>query len=808
MTCGYLKPSQPLLEEQPKDDAFTEDGFFRTGDVVELQEDAKGRTMVRIIDRAKHLFKLSQGEHVSPERIEGVLQAQSCVDRIFVHGDSLQPFVVAVVLLKKWWLKEFILQRKQSSGLAPSKQPQLAGEQELSQEWQADDSRPASVEGEQHLHDTDVLLAFCEDGVVDEDAATAALNSDQELLQHVLNALGVAAHTAGLQGYEVPQAVHLTVTPFTQANGVVTPTNKLRRHPLRAKYAAALDECYATAHAKREEAEADLLRILRDALGARERGKTADSSNNEGGKDSGKHVETLGRGVGLASLGVDSMAAMRLQRTLAQEFRVELPLASLFSRPLDEILAMIRVAGPSAVQCHGVGSGSRDTSALCTRLESDIRQMGLLDEATLQQCTAAGGRWQPPDSANEDASVVLTGATGFLGRHLLLAILAHTRWRVVCIVRGEDGKGRLEGGVRAHGTEEEWGLWQAESVRVRVLEGDLSVPWMGLQEGDWEELAGGKVHLVLHNAARVNHMLPYEAMRRDNVEGTAQAVKVAAAAGCGLVYISTMSVTGLEEGRGEGGEVSRIGMVAVAEENGYAQSKWVAERVVAHAGAAGLPTWRLRVGSVAGHSITGSCSTSDFINCFLWGMVTLGVAPTRDCHKSERVELMAVDLVARGIVGLVSRGLAACDREQLYESPVHTLSAIREAPTLRQLVRWMRTFKGGEKASLERGACSGEVDGSGEVETTVAGVTFKHWRTKLQDWIEENRSHAEGGEAHTERVRMMEKLNAYFVGTERWAGKSEPGVDNAGWGLPKVDESYVHTLLNFLQNHLSMTPPL
>lgn len=73
--------------------AFTEDGWFKTGDIGTIDE--LGR--FKIIDRRKNVLKLAQGEYVSPERIENVYMA-NCpwISAAFVHGDSTQAFLVMI----------------------------------------------------------------------------------------------------------------------------------------------------------------------------------------------------------------------------------------------------------------------------------------------------------------------------------------------------------------------------------------------------------------------------------------------------------------------------------------------------------------------------------------------------------------------------------------------------------------------------------------------------------------------------------------------------------------------------------------
>jgi long-chain acyl-CoA synthetase len=74
--------------------AFTPDGFFRTGDVVQIEPD--GQT--RIIGRVKEQFKTSKGKYVAPAPIESKLMAHPAVEACCLMGAG-QPSPFAVVLL-------------------------------------------------------------------------------------------------------------------------------------------------------------------------------------------------------------------------------------------------------------------------------------------------------------------------------------------------------------------------------------------------------------------------------------------------------------------------------------------------------------------------------------------------------------------------------------------------------------------------------------------------------------------------------------------------------------------------------------
>ncbi len=244
-------------------------------------------------------------------------------------------------------------------------------------------------------------------------------------------------------------------------------------------------------------------------------------------------------------------------------------------------------------------------------------------------------------------SVFLTGATGFLGAFLLDELLRRTEAGIRCLVRPRDDlMSPIRENLRRYGLR-----WSDEDLERRVVPvaGDLGETLFGMTEEAFGELAE-EVDLIFHAAAVVNLVYPYEALAPANVGGTREVLRLACLDGARPVhYVSTNGI--FPTGHGLCEEDADLDALADAREDGYGQSKWVAEKLVREAAQRGLPVRVYRPGNISGHSVTGASNPNDFLGALVAESLRIGAAPEID---DWRVEMTPVDFVVAAICHLAA----------------------------------------------------------------------------------------------------------------------------------------------------------
>lgn len=246
--------------------------------------------------------------------------------------------------------------------------------------------------------------------------------------------------------------------------------------------------------------------------------------------------------------------------------------------------------------------------------------------------------------------ILLTGATGFVGVHLLVELLAATGAEIVCTVRARtraEATTRLRQALERH----HHALPEAVEQRITVVPCDLARPDLGLTPSTFGELAE-TCDAIFHNAATVSILRDYGTLRAVNTESTRQLLRLAAARSIPLHYVSTLSVAPPASHSPEVPEAFLPPHAALR--YGYQQSKWASERLLEQAAERGLPVTVHRLGRVVGPAATGYVNTRDFLWSVLRAGIPAGIVP----ELFEAEIWTPADCTARSIVhlGLTAAG--------------------------------------------------------------------------------------------------------------------------------------------------------
>ncbi|XP_062274286.1 long-chain-fatty-acid--CoA ligase 1 isoform X1 [Scomber scombrus] len=177
---GYLKDPDRTAE------ALDNDGWLHSGDVGQWLPNGT----LRIVDRKKHIFKLSQGEYIAPEKIENVYMRCVPLLQVFVHGDSLQSYLIGIVV----------------------------PDPEVFVDWAKERGFVGSYE---------------------------ELCQNPDVKNAVLDDMKAVGKEAGLKSFEQVKDLHLHPEMFSIANGLLTPTLKSRRADIRRVFQEQIENMYS-----------------------------------------------------------------------------------------------------------------------------------------------------------------------------------------------------------------------------------------------------------------------------------------------------------------------------------------------------------------------------------------------------------------------------------------------------------------------------------------------------------------------------------------------------------------------------------
>uniref|UniRef100_A0A1L8DZ27 Long-chain-fatty-acid--CoA ligase n=1 Tax=Nyssomyia neivai TaxID=330878 RepID=A0A1L8DZ27_9DIPT len=176
---GYYK------DPDKTEEVIDEDGWHHTGDIGMWLPNGT----LKIIDRRKHIFKLSQGEYIVPEKIENIYLRSQYIEQVFVYGESLKSCIVAVV-----------------------------------------------------VPDVDVLKCWAQENNIP--GTLSVLCNNPTVKELIFNDMLTWGREGGLKSFEQVKDIYLHPDPFSVQNGLLTPTFKSKRPELKSYFKPQLEDMY------------------------------------------------------------------------------------------------------------------------------------------------------------------------------------------------------------------------------------------------------------------------------------------------------------------------------------------------------------------------------------------------------------------------------------------------------------------------------------------------------------------------------------------------------------------------------------
>ncbi|MFE2532118.1 thioester reductase domain-containing protein [Streptomyces sp. NPDC059371] len=293
--------------------------------------------------------------------------------------------------------------------------------------------------------------------------------------------------------------------------------------------------------------------------------------------------------------------------------------------PASNAIGAIRVAPRATVTARTTGGDTSYATARPEDLDQILADLSLADRLP----------WTGSPEPAPPRRILLTGATGFLGSHLLLDLLRHSDAHVHCLVRAADEEtamARLAESLKSHRLP-----WSSEiRRRVTVLPGDIRRPRLGLSDDVWHKLAN-ELDSVVGVAAAVDFLRGYQSLRQSNVIGALTLAELAATGPPKpLHHISSIAV------------FNEVGITSMGEDDplahadrlvaGYDQTKWAAEVALRRARDHGLIVTAMRPGGIGGHTRTGAHNPQDLSSGLIAAFGRFRTVPAFHCLNAAPVD--------------------------------------------------------------------------------------------------------------------------------------------------------------------------
>lgn len=480
---------------------------------------------------------------------------------------------------------------------------------------------------------------------------------EAELRALLRSELKKVARDASLKSFEVPRDFIVEMEPFSVENGLLSSVRKRLRPSLQRRYGPRLEELYDELERKQNE-ELMALHDASSGLSVLDKvGKALEAAL-------GIQDVNVSERYSFGELGGDSLGATAFSALLEDIFGVALPVNSILS-PAGNVGQWAQAI---EAELQG-GQGETPTFAMVHGRDAlqvnaaDLDVASFIDAEALEHALMEA----PSDVSR---TVLLTGATGFLGRFLCLQWLerlAASDGKLICLIRAADQESaarRLAAVFEGADPALERQFRMLADRHLEVVVGDVAEARLGLTEAEFARLAD-EVDRIVHPAALVNHVLGYEYLFGPNVAGTAEVIRLALTRRQKPIdFVSSVATTLLVDRSAGNNEDSPLRQKIALTGNygaGYGASKWAAEHLLHSAHRRfGLPVNVFRGDMMLAHrQYQGQINVPDVFTRLLFSVIMTGLAPGSfyglqldESRPAAHYDGLPVDFVAAAIVGI------------------------------------------------------------------------------------------------------------------------------------------------------------
>jgi thioester reductase-like protein len=350
----------------------------------------------------------------------------------------------------------------------------------------------------------------------------------------------------------------------------------------------------------------------------------------------------------LAEVGIDSLAMAMLLLEIEQMFE-EHGITELVNVIDGRLLQRLTVAELFSLLGQ-LEQGSEEQIAALQLVLKQLKQEQDDYEADCMRQDAKLGSINCADIPENDeplTSVLLTGPTGFFGPFLLSSLLLQTPYTYYVLTRAADhvsGMERIRDSLRGACLLTP-ALNEDLEKRVHIVCGDIAQHNLGMRSELWKSLTT-RVQAVIHNAALVDYVLNYNALRPHNVDGTRELLRFACTGTKKEFHFISSTIIFGWTSKGELLE-SENNEDMLNLDFGYAQSKWVAEQLVFAAEKQGLNVRVYRPAFISA-STNGIASKDDIVIRLLAFMINHGIA----VNARNQISFLPADIAANNIAAI------------------------------------------------------------------------------------------------------------------------------------------------------------